>query len=149
MQEELDRPNRVRALRTVGMADAVRGLRAYHKKLIAQRQLINAQISAVARALVAMCGSRAGIGTLRRPGRIGRPPRKPYRRGSLKYYILQVLRDGGTMAVKDITAGVLKLGYKTKNKTLNKSVGIALANMANVRKVARGRFRLGRLYDVV
>ena len=64
------------------------------------------------------------------------------RPGSLKSVITTVLTGKGIMAVKDITAGVLKAGYKTRNKTLAKSVGIALAEMKNVAKIGRGRFRL-------
>jgi len=45
------------------------------------------------------------------------------------------------MAVKDITKGVVRSGYKTKNKTLAKSVGIALTEMPTVEKVGRGQFR--------
>jgi hypothetical protein len=46
------------------------------------------------------------------------------------------------MAVKDITEGVRRGGYETRNKTLAKSVGIALTQMPEVDKVGRGLFRL-------
>ena len=48
------------------------------------------------------------------------------------------------MAVKDITAAVLKAGYPSKSKTLAHSVGVALREMPGVVKVGRGQFRLRR-----
>ncbi len=53
-----------------------------------------------------------------------------------------VLSGAGEMQVRDITARVLRAGYKSRNKTLDKSVGIALAHMPTVRKIGRGVFRL-------
>ena len=84
---------------------------------------------------------RAHRGPGRPPGRktgSGRGPRP----GSLKAYVLDVLRGRGVTAVKDITAAVLAHGYKTKNKTLAKSVGISLAQMPEAQKVGRGMFRM-------
>lgn len=46
------------------------------------------------------------------------------------------------MAVKDVTAAVVRAGYQTRNRTLGKSVGIALAQMPNVTKLGRGTFKL-------
>lgn len=46
------------------------------------------------------------------------------------------------MAVKDVTEGVMKSGFKTKNKTLAKSVGIALTQMPMISKLGRGMFEL-------
>lgn len=114
-------------------------MQAYRNDLLAQRAQVISQIDAIDRALAAMGGSvRAPAG---RPGRGRRGGTT--RPGSLKSYIERVMRArGATMAVKDVTTGVLKAGFKTKNKTLAKSVGIALGQMPNVRKVARGRFRL-------
>jgi len=111
-----------------------------------QRAQIDTQISAVATAIAALSGTamvsysapRAG-GTGRGPGRpAGRPPRK----GSLKDYILRVMSGGDVMAVKDITSGIMKAGFKTANKTLAKSVGIALTQLkSQVKKVGRGQFK--------
>jgi hypothetical protein len=44
--------------------------------------------------------------------------------------------------VKDVTAAVRAAGYRSKNKTLDKSVGVALREMRQVVKVARGQYRL-------
>jgi hypothetical protein len=74
------------------------------------------------------------------PGR-GPGPRDP-REGSLRSYIERVLRASGKpMRVAEITQAVRKAGYATSNKTLDKTVGITLAGMSNVRKVKRGVYR--------
>ena len=114
-------------------------MQEYRSDLLAQRAHVNSQIDAIDRALAAMGGTvRAPT---RKPGRGRR--RGGRRAGSLKSHIERVLQTrGGAMAVKDVTAGVLKAGFKTRNKTLAKSVGVALGQMPNVRKVSRGMFRL-------
>lgn len=126
--------------RSAGVSGALLGLQAYWSELSAQRAEIEAQIQAVARAIEVMGGHAAPArGAGRRPGR---PPGGGVRPGSLKAFIADVLRGSGIMAVKDITDGVRRAGYKTRNKTLAKSVGIALTEMRGVAKVGRGRFRM-------
>ncbi|RJP41684.1 MAG: hypothetical protein C4547_01255, partial [Phycisphaerales bacterium] len=75
--------------------------------------------------------------------RRGRPPgskSKGYRAGSLKDHIDRILRSaGGPVAIRDITRGVTKSGYKTKSKTLGNQVSAAIADM-KVRKVGRGMY---------
>jgi len=115
--------------------------------LLAQRDAIEKQIALINQALAA-----ASAALPRRRGRplklapIGGPAAAPagaYRAGSLKDFIVRVLSAGsGPMSVKDIATGVLEAGYKSKNRTLAKSVGIALAQMAEVARVRRGVFRL-------
>jgi hypothetical protein len=46
------------------------------------------------------------------------------------------------MAVKDVTAAILKAGYKSRDKTLGHTVGRLLATMQHVVKVARGQYLL-------
>jgi hypothetical protein len=79
-----------------------------------------------------------------RPRPLQQPPAAGrHRPGSLKDFIVRVLSAAsGPMSVKDIAAGVLEAGYKSKNRTLAKSVGIALAQMPEVARVRRGVFRL-------
>jgi hypothetical protein len=125
--------------RSEGAGGAIRSLVAYRNQLLAQRTAIEAQLQVVDHALQVMGQPIPSI-TARRPGRP--PATGGARPGSLKAYITDVLRAGGVMAVKDITAGVLAAGYKTQNKTLAKSVGIALTEMSNVEKVGRGKFQL-------
>ncbi len=121
-----------------GALAAIAGLNAYRNQLAIQRNDVDQRIVAIDGALAAMGGGGArpaGPG----PGRGRHGPRK----GSLKEYISKVVSArGGVMAVRDITAGVLKIGYKTRNKTLAKSVGIARTEMSNIRKVGRGQFAL-------
>ncbi len=128
------------------MSMALRSLQQYRCELLEQRNAIEGQIQALEQALCAMGGrsapARVGRPGPRVPGRRGPAPGQPPRPGSLKSHILDVLRGRGIMAVKDITDAVVKGGYRSKNKTLAKSVGIALTEMKNVAKVGRGRFRL-------
>ena len=127
-----------------GALAAIAGLNVYRNQLVSQRNAVDERIAAIDGALAAMGGGGGGGGGGARPigagsGRGRHGPRK----GSLKEYIAKVVSaGGGVMAVKDITAGVLKIGYKTRNKTLAKSVGIALTEMSNIRKVGRGQFAL-------
>jgi hypothetical protein len=138
-----------RMRRPAGMSGAVKSLRAYRAELVAHRAGLDEQIAAVEQALAAM-GGLLMAGRPRRPvvgrrafaGRRRRAGRRAARPGSLKSYIADVMRGKDVIAVKDVTAAVLDAGYKTRNKTLAKSVGIALTEMKQVRKVGRGRFRM-------
>lgn len=124
------------------LASAIANMQAAHAQLLVQRTELDAQIAALDAALATMgaAGARAVA------PRVGRPPGRPaatgFRSGSLKDYIARVLQGRGVMAVKDITDAVQRFGYKSKNKTLAKSVGIALTEMPSVSKVGRGKFRM-------
>jgi len=120
----------------------VRSLQGYHARLVDRRAQLDDQISAVESALRAM-GAVAAVRYAAGGGRgPGRPAGGAPRPGSLKDYILRVLSGRGVMAVKDIAEAVVQAGYESKNKTLAKSVGIALRQLKEVRKVGRGRFQL-------
>jgi hypothetical protein len=67
---------------------------------------------------------------------------KGLRKGSLKSYILKVMRPGQVMAVKDIAAAVRRSGYRTKSANFANQVSNALATTAGVKKVSRGKFRV-------
>ena len=118
---------------------ALREIRAYRQTLVARRAELDSRVNAIDRALTALGAvSRPAAGQAARASR-----RAGSRKGSLKHFIERVLSTGkGPRAVKDTTAAVLRAGFKTKNKTLAKSVGIALSQMPNVVKVSRGLFRL-------
>lgn len=127
----------------VALAGVVTSLQAAHRTLVAERESLNNRINALEAALRAMSATpavsvaRGGRG--RRAGGAGRA----FRRGSLKEYIHRVLSSSNSaMAVKDVTAGVTRAGFKSKNKTLAKSVGIALTQMPTVSKVGRGLFKI-------
>ncbi len=121
-----------------GATAALTSLRHFHAELAAQKRRVDAQIEAVENAIRAMTGVAPAVGRGPALGGGGRGPRA----GSLKEYITRCLAGKGPMAVKDITAAVRGAGYPTKNKTLAKSVGNALADMRNIVKVGRGQFKL-------
>ncbi|MBI5865339.1 MAG: hypothetical protein HZB38_12680 [Planctomycetes bacterium] len=123
---------------SASLAGVVNNLQSALRNLVSDRDTINGRIAALEGALRAMNAAPAASSGGRRGGAGG----KTFRKGSLKEYIHRVLSSGGTMAVKDITGGVMKLGFKTKNKTLAKSVGIALTQMQMVQKMGRGAFKL-------
>lgn len=146
------RPGRAtRVNRPAGVPGIVGNLTHARAELVGQRDALDEQIGALDRALAAM----GSAGRIRRKARrpaakrvvakrpAGRRMRAGRRRaGSLKDQIASVLAGRrSALAVKDITAAVLASGYKTKNKTLAKSVGIALTQMPDVVKIGRGIFR--------
>lgn len=138
-----------------GFGDVVASLQVARGRLMAQRSAVDAQIAAVDAALRAM-GTTVASAVAAAPAapaggkKRGRPPGpgrnlgpSGLRAGSLKDVIFRVLSDnGGVMAVGDVANGVVKAGYKTRNQTLAKSVGIALTQIPGVVKVSRGRFKV-------
>jgi hypothetical protein len=124
-----------------GLRGALSGLQSYMNRLCAERDRLTRQIAALQGALGSLGAATRGSAG-RPPGRPGGGGRRP-REGSLKEFITKVLsKNGGPMAVKDVTAAVVRAGYQTRNRTLGKSVGIALAQMPNVTKLGRGTFKL-------
>lgn len=121
---------------SAALAGVVQNLQAAHRTLLTDRAALDSRIKALEGALFAMNASPAR-GTGRRGGGSA-----GFRKGSLKEYIHRVMSGGGPMAVKDVTEGVMKSGFKTKNKTLAKSVGIALTQMPMISKLGRGMFEL-------
>ena len=127
------------------MTSALASLTEARNHLVTQRDALDGQIAVIERALADLGGAapraRISVRAAKRPtGRGRRGGRRP---GALKDRIAAVLATRkGPMAVKDITAAVMKTGYKTQNKTLAKSVGIALTQMPEVAKVRRGTFKL-------
>jgi len=126
------------------MTSALASLTEARNHLVTQRDALDGQIAVIERALTDLGGAspRAKISARAAQRPTGRGRRGGRRPGSLKDRIASVLAGKGAMAVKDITAAVMKTGYKTQNKTLAKSVGIALTQMPEVAKVRRGTFKL-------
>lgn len=125
-------------------ADTIQHLQAVRDSLLAERQRVSEQLATIEDMLAGsgagrLAAPRAAVGPRAAGGRGG--GRRGVRAGSLKDYIYKVLADGRVMAVKDITSAVMKAGYKTRNKTLGKSVGNALATMPRIKRVTRGKFR--------
>lgn len=68
---------------------------------------------------------------------------RPGRSGTLKDHIRVALRNGGcVMATGDLTQSVLRQGFHSTSKRLTKQIVDAIAEMADVRRVGRGRYRL-------
>ncbi len=126
-------------------AGVVASLQGARGELLAQRDALENQISALDAALAAFGAAAAGGSySARRAGGGGAAGARTegVRSGSLKEFLIRVLSAaGGEMSVKDITAGVLRAGYKTRNQTLAKSVGIALTQTPGIKKVGRGKFK--------
>jgi hypothetical protein len=132
------------------MGGAIAGIQAARAELAERRAALDAQIGALESALRTM-GAGVGGAVRRGPGRPpgssggngrrGRRGGRGPRAGSLKEYILKVLGGGGVMRVKDIASGVLSAGFRSKNQTLAKSVGVALRDLQGVKQVGRGQFR--------
>lgn len=134
-----------RGRRTTGdMSAAVSSLHSALDSLLSQRSKIDGQIGAIEGALRAFNAPAAGAARRGRPAGSGggRAAKGAYRKGSLKEHIQRALGGGGQMRVIEVAAAVKRGGFKTKNKTLDKSVGIALKDMPTVERVARGVFKL-------
>lgn len=115
------------------------GLRAYRAGLASQRDSLDAQLQAVDTLLRTLGG---GAPITRSAALSAGPVGERVRGGSLKEFVLRALAGGEPMSVKDITASVVAGGYESRNKTLAKSVGIALTQLKTVRKLGRGTFQL-------
>lgn len=128
--------------RTAAASDPIQGavsnLQEALSNLVAERNRLDAQIHAIEQALASM-GGRTRVVT---PATGGGRGRRGGAGGSLKDFIERVMAGKGTMRVRDVTDAVLAAGYPTQNKTLAKSVGIALTQMPNVKKKGRGEFEL-------
>ena len=123
-----------------GIDGVVAQIRTYRDKLATERAEIDSQLDAMDNALATLDGT---VRPAMKHVAGGRRGGGGARAGSLKEFVLRVLRGRARpMRVKDITAAVRKAGYATKNRTLEKSVGNALAATPQVVKVARGQYRL-------
>ncbi len=117
---------------------------AYRAELLAQQSDIQNQVDKLDEAMSTLGGSAPASG--RAPARItharrGRPP-GGVREGSLKSYIVKVMRKGQVMAVKDIAVAVRRGGYRSTSANFANQVSNALAQIPSVTKVSRGKFKL-------
>ncbi|MHC4091465.1 MAG: hypothetical protein ACYSVY_14540, partial [Planctomycetota bacterium] len=114
-------------------------LRAHHRQLTARQADLEAQIAALTSALAAMGGTAAAPGVRRR--RRGRRAGGAPRAGSLKDVILKVLRQSkGPLSPAQISARVVRAGYKTKAANLPNMVSNALSQTRGVKKAGRGQY---------
>jgi hypothetical protein len=133
-----------RGNRVVDSHGVINNLRTILGDLSGQRDTIDAQINAIENTLSTL-GAVSGRRGPRGPAGTkagGRRGGRGHREGSLKDYIVRVLSGGGIMRVNEVASGVLAAGFKTRNKTLAKSVGVALSTMPNVAKRGRGKYKL-------
>jgi len=128
------------------MADTnglVAQLQSIKAQLLGQQSAIEARIQGLDAALAAVgapapaAKARVGRPPGRRRGRSGRAPRA----GSLKSFILKVMKPGEGMAVKDIAVAVRRAGYRTNSNNFPNQVSNALAQMKELSKVGRGVYR--------
>lgn len=122
-------------------ADLLSGIQAYHESLLAKRDQIDVELSALGGALSAL-GSAS-----RSPVRVGAPKRGRKaggaREGSLKSYIVKVLERQSTPATpKEIASKVLRSGYQSRAKDLTKAVSNALPELKKIKKVGFGKYSL-------
>ncbi|MFQ5591924.1 MAG: hypothetical protein ACE5HE_12230 [Phycisphaerae bacterium] len=117
-------------------------MQSYLGELHQQRATIDAEANAITLALQTMRASTTAAARV--PGRPGRPPgRSAGRTGSLKNYILRVLRQrSGPMSPRDIATAVVQSGYKSKARDLTKAVSNTLPGLKSVKKVGFAKYKL-------
>ncbi len=125
---------------TRGAAGLIRELQVRQRQLSGQQAALEAQITAIDNAIQALGGAAKAKPAGK--GRRGSTRRGGPRPGSLKDYILRVLRGKvRPMSPAKIAARVKKAGYKTKTKNLPNMVSNALGQIRGVKKVGRGLYR--------
>ena len=126
-----------------GFKGIIEAMKAQQSELLVQRTSLDAQIDAFARAMEAIGIAtptgrtpRAGMGRGRAIEAVGKP-------GSLKNYIVRVLRQSSKpMSLKDIGTRVKKAGFKTKTKDLTGAVSKTLPDLKSVKRVGWGKYQL-------
>jgi len=122
-------------------ANLLSGIQAYHENLLARRDQIDLELSALGNALSALGSAQTG------PAKSGGQKRgrrgKGAREGSLKSFIVKVLDRQSTPATpKEIASKVMRSGYKSRAKDLTKAVSNALPELKAIKKVGFGRYSL-------
>ena len=122
-------------------ANLLSGIQAYHENLLARRDQIDLELSALGNALSALGSAQTG------PAKSGGQKRgrrgKGAREGSLKSFIVKVLDRQSTPATpKEIASKVMGSGYKSRAKDLTKAVSNALPELKAIKKVGFGRYSL-------
>ncbi len=136
-------PIRVFSSAVSGSEGIIDAMQYYHSGLLAQRSSLDAQIDAYARAMETIRAATPTSGTRRAYKKRGRPVEAVGRPGSLKSYIVRVLRQRSKpMSLQDIGTRVKKAGYKTKAKNLTKAVSNTLPGLKYVKRVGWGKYQL-------
>ncbi len=136
-------PRRMSSTGVSGFAGIIDAMKAQQSELLTQRTSLDAQIDAFARAMEAI-GAATPTGRTPRAGKTrGRRVAVVGKAGSLKNYIVRVLRQSSKpMSPKDIGTRVKKAGFRTKAKDLTKAVGNALPRLKTVKRVGYGKYQL-------
>lgn len=127
-----------------GSAGVIDAMQAYHGNLMAERDSLDAQIDAFARAMETLGTATPAKATRRRGAKkLGRPRGSGARPGSLKDHIVRVLRQTSRpMGPRDIGASVKKAGFKTKAKDITKAVSNTLPTLKGIKKVGFGMYQM-------
>ena len=126
-----------------GFKGIIEAMKAQQSELLVQRTSLDAQIDAFARAMEAI-GAAPPTGRMPRSGKKrGRTVEAVGKPGSLKNYIVRVLRQSSKpMSLKDIGTRVKKAGFKTKTKDLTGAVSKTLPDLKSVKRVGWGKYQL-------
>ncbi len=117
-------------------------MQTYHDNLLSQRMSLDSQIDRLATAMTALSGAPKAVSTYKKT-RMGRPKGSGGREGSLKNFIVRVLRQHTKpMRPSDIGARVVKAGFKTKAKDITKAVSNTIPELKNVKRVGFGLYKL-------
>ena len=136
-------PTRVFSTAVSGSEGIIDAMQSHHSELLAHRSSLDAQIDAFAQAMKTI-GATTPTSVTRPTGKKrGRPVGSVGRPGSLKNYIVRVLRQTSKpMSRQEIGKLVKKAGFKTKSKDLTKAVGNTLPSLKKVRRVSYGKYQL-------
>ena len=125
-------------------------MHAFQNDLIVQRNSLDSEIDGLAKAMNALGGSGGATRTSAK-GKVGRPAGKARpsgsapREGSLKSYIVRVLKQNSKpLSPSDIGIRVVKAGFKSKAKDITKAVSNTLPKLGKVKRIGFGMYKIGR-----
>ncbi len=124
-----------------GSANLLSGIQAYHESLLARRDQIDREVSALGNALSALGSTQAdpAKSVRQKRGRRGAGARE----GSLKDFILKVLgRRSTPVTPMEIAALVMRSGYKSRAKDLSTAVNNVLPKLKAIKRVGFGLYSL-------
>ncbi|MCH7870338.1 MAG: hypothetical protein IID33_01430 [Planctomycetes bacterium] len=125
-------------------------MQTFHGDLLSRRNSLDSEIDGLARAMEAFGGSGGttpsrGTRKVGRPAGSGRPRGSAPREGSLKSFIVRVLKQNSKpLSPNDIGTRVVKAGFKTKAKDITKAVSNTLPQLNNVKRIGFGMYKMGR-----
>jgi uncharacterized C2H2 Zn-finger protein len=122
-----------------GPAGLLGDVHTWRAELAARQAELETQVAALDQLLAVLAGAAPRAAAT--PGPRGRS-RGPVRQGSLKSFVVRVLHAARRpMRRIEIADAVLKAGYKSRDKTFAKSVGVVLRTVPGVKKLGRGVYQ--------